>query len=194
MSCALLSFLAVGGFVGGLVRGVSGAIDVRARSSTDAQCNLLFPGDGGDVRDPAASKCAWKKGKLEQGGEYWWRETADGEPEISLTEPNNGWRVATLDGGSEYFWRETGNPDEPEVRLSKFMDEGPTGNAGGRSWRIGTLATGKRYLWRLPSGSDDPEVKMWSESRLDSGAPFWYDEDGEISLTDPFLDALPETP
>ena len=81
------------------------------KRATDPQCSLLFPGDGlngfGDPEDEPSDSLAWRKGKLALGGDYWWRETADGDPEISLTNPFDEWKVGRLeDSGREYFWRE----------------------------------------------------------------------------------------
>ena len=58
------------------------------------------------------------------------------------------------------------------MRLSRFIDEEPSERRAAK-WQVGTLPSGKRYLWRLPLGASEPEVKLWSQSTLDSGAPFW---------------------
>ena len=52
------------------------------------------------------------------------------------------------------------------------------------SWQIGVLASGRRYLWR--GDTEDPDIRLWEQSFLDSGKPFWYTSDGAVSLTDPF--------
>ena len=52
------------------------------------------------------------------------------------------------------------------------------------------LASGRRYMWRGGGEDDDaraePEVRLWEQSSLDSGKPFWYTAEGKVSLTDPF--------
>ena len=169
--------------------------DVCAGRTNDPQCNdLLFPGDGGSPQDdngPEDDASAWRKGKLTLGGDYWWRETGDGEPEISLTDPTEQWKVGMLeDTGREYFWRaRDGDEDDLEVRLARYDGEDPSeADADGvMSWKIGTLPSGREYLWRENDADpDDPEVQWWTESTLDNGNPFWYDEDGEVTLKDPF--------
>ncbi len=163
------------------------------KRATDPQCSLLFPGDGlngyGNPDEEPSDSRAWRKGKLALGGEYWWRETGDGEPEISLTNPFDEWKVGRLeDSGREYFWRERDSEEDGmEVRLASFDGEEP--DSTDAPWRIGQLPSGREYLWRETSDPDDPEVQWWSQSTLDSGEPFWYDEDGEVSLTDPFARA-----
>ena len=93
------------------------------KRATDPQCSLLFPGDGpngyGNPDEEPSDSRAWRKGKLALGGEYWWRETGDGEPEISLTNPFDEWKVGRLeDSGREYFWRERDSEEDGmEVRL-----------------------------------------------------------------------------
>ena len=178
---------------------VHGRADVCANArANDPQCNdLLFPGDGGggidDDDELEDDTAAWRKGKLSLGGEYWWRETGDGEPEISLTDPTDEWKVGTLEeSGREYFWRaRDGDDEDMEVRLARYDGEDPSvaeadASASG-GWRIGTLPSGREYLWRENADDpDDPEVQWWTESTLDNGKPFWYDEDGEVTLKDPF--------
>ena len=86
-------------------------------------------------------------------------------------------------------WRERDSEEDGmEVRLASFDGEEP--DSTDAPWRIGQLPSGREYLWRETSDPDDPEVHRWSQSTLDSGEPFWYDEDGEVSLTDPFARAL----
>ena len=95
-------------------------------------------------------------------------------------EDEEEWRKARLPSGREYLWRhsDSGDVDDPDIVL---LDK----------WRVGTTSKGRRYLWRENADNpEDPEVKFWSESTLNSGAPFWYAEDGEISLTDPFAAAV----
>lgn len=174
-------------------RGVArGFGSVRARTS-DPQANLLFPGDGGVPSGGGEpdSSAAWRKGKLTLGGDYWWRETGDSEPEISLTDPTDDWRVGTLDAdGREYFWRESADGEEVEVRLARYDgDEPGDDEEEGGGWRLGVLPSGREYLWRETDDPDDPDVQWWTEGTLDSGEPFWYDEEGEVTLTDPFARA-----
>ena len=164
--------------------------------ASDPNLNLggLFPGDDGIIAndDGPDSTAAWRKGKLTLGGDYWWREQGDGEPEISLTDPTDDWRVGVLEeDGREYFWRERGEGDDSdvEVRMARYAGEESPGEAAledGHEWRVGVLPSGREYLWRETDDPDDPEVQWWTESTLDSGEPFWYDESGEVTLSDPF--------
>ena len=116
---------------------------------------------------------------------------------MSLTDPTDDWKVGTLPSGREYFFRANPeDPDDPEVRLTTDLDEEPSEASAALSaeWRVGTLPSGRRYLWRETDDPDDPEVKMYSESTLDSGQPFWYDDDGEVLLSNPFAGAAAEQP
>ena len=164
-----------------------------------ARSSLLFPGDDDDdpamytaQRGSSAAPNTWTKGTLERGGDYWYRESASGEPEISLTDPNDGWQVGVLANGQEYVWKEgTNEDDEPQVELlgsaeEGFGDDEDDGADDFGEWQVGVLPSGREYLWRQVEGTDEPEVRLWFESTLDSGAPFWYDEDGEVSLNNPF--------
>ncbi|KAL3913756.1 MAG: hypothetical protein SGPRY_007869 [Prymnesium sp.] len=79
-------------------------------------------------------------------------------------------------------------PRTPPFRVAEASEE-----AEGRevevdtTWKVGRMSDGSRFLWRAnPQDEGDPEVWLWKESRLESGEPFWFDSDGEISLTDPF--------
>jgi hypothetical protein len=123
----------------------------------------------------------WRKGKLPDSSvTYWWREGQDGgEPEIAMTAPPEDWKVGMLSDGRQYLWREGDNPDDPDIKM--LGDAVTQSNAG---WRVGTLPSGRRYLWR--GEAHDPEVRLWEQSYLDSGKPFWYTADGAVSLTDPF--------
>ena len=161
----------------------------------DPRCSLLFPDDDleYDFKKPSSEDSgsgAWRKGKLTMGGDYWWRESRYGEPEISLTDPTDEWKVGKTDEGREYFWRERdGEEDDVEVRLARFEGEQPgdaDDDAGEGDWRIGKLPSGREYLWRQSNDPDDPDVQWWTQGKLDSGEPFWYDEDGEVTLSDPF--------
>jgi hypothetical protein len=135
--------------------------------SPDPHCSLLFPGD--DILDEGPDNDgAWRKGKLSLGGDYWWRETGNGPPEISLRDPTDEWKVGVLDEGREYFWREReDSPDDPEVRLARYTGEEPGESSAGPQWRIGTLPSGRKYLWRETDDPDDPEVQWWTESTME---------------------------
>ena len=42
-------------------------------------------------------------------------------------------------------------------------------------------------MWRdNPDDDGDPEIAIWKEAALESGQAYWYDDDGNISLRDPF--------
>ena len=177
-------------------RGLMGAtmgsgVCVGARAS-DPECNLLFPDDGKDGSE-TVSDTAWRKGKLTLGGDYWWRETGEGEPEISLSDPTDEWKVGVLEeDGREYFWRDREGSDDIEVRLARYPGEEPgedDGEDGKGAWKVAVLPSGREYLWRESDDPDDPDVQWWTEGTLDSGEPFWYDEDGEVVLSDPFAKA-----
>ena len=139
--------------------------------------DLVFPRDDSPAgRDEQGQ---WRKGKLpESDVTYWWRNSDGGEPEIAVSAPEGEWKVGTLDDGREYFWREGSDPDDPEIRLPGSAQD------GGERWRIGVLESGRRYMWR--GNGDDTDVRLWEQSSLDSGKPFWYTADGAVSLTDPF--------
>lgn len=176
----------------GMMGSTMGGACVGARAN-DPECSLLFPGDGKD-ENKRVNDAAWRKGKLTLGGEYWWREAGSGEPEISLTDPTDEWKVGVLEeDGREYFWRDRDGEDDIEVRLARYPGEDPDEDAGDDEekgdWKIGVLPSGREYLWRESDDPDDPEVQWWTEGVLDSGEPFWYDEDGEVVLSDPFTKA-----
>jgi hypothetical protein len=180
--------------VGGFIR-QSPPLDDHVRCTTAGRANEvycsggLFPDDNDPFTPPATAGVgsrAWRKGTLERGRDYWWREPSGGDPEIILHEPSDEWKAGTLASGREYLWRSSasGGEDDPDIVLLGDEDD------SSHQWKVGTLKSGKRYLWRdNPDDPDDPEIKMWSESQLKSGKPFWYDEDGEISLSDPFAAA-----
>ena len=110
-----------------------------------------------------------------------------GEPEISLTDPASDWQVGTLPSGRQYFFRPTDDEDDPEVRLLSDLSEEPSEVDTISDWKVGTLPSGRQHLWRDNlDDPDDPEIKMYSEGSLDSGQPFWYDDEGTVVLNDPF--------
>lgn len=153
--------------------------EAATRVATDPTSSLVFPDD-----DDEPNTAAWRKGRLATGNEYWWRELRNGgEPEISLTDPSRQWEVASLPSGRQYYYRSTDDPNDPEIRLLSEMREEPDEAA---EWKVGVLASGRKYLWRETDDPDDPDVKFYHESKLESGAPFWYDDDGEVVLSDPF--------
>ena len=176
---------------------VAGQPQLRGRSKAQQHItSQLFPGgDDFEYTPPSGgggdAPNAWRKGKLELGGDYWFRETASGEPEISLTDPNEGWKVGVLPNGQEYVWKEGADEEgEPQVELlgEGAMEQDEEGGGVGE-WNVATLPSGREYLWRQVEGEDEPEVRLWFQSTLDSGAPFWYDDTGEITLSDPFESA-----
>ncbi|KAL1511777.1 hypothetical protein AB1Y20_005063 [Prymnesium parvum] len=62
-----------------------------------------------------------------------------------------------------------------------------SGGHDGGTWKVGEMESGARFLWREGAGDGkEPVIWLWYESTLESGKPFWYDADGDISLTDPF--------
>jgi hypothetical protein len=90
------------------------------------------------------------------------------------------WVKGVLSSGDDYWWRfdpESGvDEEDAEIALEQPPD----------AWRMGELPDGRPYIWRDGEDEDDPEIMIWSERELSSGAPFWYAEDGTVSLTDPF--------
>lgn len=103
--------------------------------------------------------------------------TGDSDDALDLEDTDREWRKgAKLESGSDFWWR-LGNT--PEVSVT-----GPVGQCLAGQWQFATLDSGKPYLWR--STGNDVEVNFWEHGTLVSGEEYWYDEDGEVTFTDPY--------
>lgn len=142
---------------------------------------------------------------------YWYRELADGTPQLSLVDPLSGWKSGVLPSGQEYFYNTASHAwdgDDIEVKMVELHpealnddqlleaneeeEEEQEGEEGVGEWQVGTLASGMQYMWRSqPSEPEGVEVRFFEESMNELGDWCWCTVDsddadtGDVTSTDP---------
>ena len=185
MNSSLIFLLVLLGNVDALLRSPRTRFtrDVRGRLRM-LRASSIFPDAGGIEDSPEASTLSSDR--------RWIQATTSALPKATQTHADISHASRThltclcAASGATYWWREgLLHPDDPEISMTD-----PTAPLGDyeAAWKVGQLESGQRYLWRESSDDDDdePEVWSWTEATLDSGAPYWFDEDGAISLQCPF--------